>query len=100
MNRAQFKRKGNDLFVPALVKYHPDGSHARSPFYDGEEHPLCVWDECDAKAVEACHIIEPDPKVQANVWWFFCCDQHRELWRNSPRNYGRATPGAAPPRYL
>ena len=61
---------------PPLTIRAADGSAAVSPFFTGEEAPLCAWDQCDRPAVEHHHIIEPDASIAgpdgsqgSNVWF-------------------------------
>ncbi len=82
------------LRKPPLTVRAPDGSVATSPFQTGEEAPLCAWDECDRKAREEHHIIEPDASIAgpdgsqgANVWFFFCTAMHRSLQKSSHITY-------------
>lgn len=52
----------------------------------------CIWTECDRPARRE-HQVAVRDGVKA-LFYFFCCERHRQLWINSPKDMGNLKSGS------
>jgi hypothetical protein len=63
--------------------------------HGGSRHVMCAWDICENDGVElhktrVNYGTTAQPQVVNHV---FCCENHKQYWINSTKQYGQLPPG-------